>query len=116
MKIYIGFIVAASKMFFRRKSSIFWTLFFPVVIMLALGNFSFGAYSAPNVGLVNNSTNQLANNLSNTLSQATTIVVKINPGEESIFSRPYQNFPNDVESSNKESFLTASQKVLQKLY
>ena len=76
MKIYIGFIIAASKMFFRRKSSIFWTLFFPVVIMLALGNFSFGAYSAPNVGLINNANSQAASNLANALTQANTIVVK----------------------------------------
>ena len=76
MKIYIGFIVAASKMFFRRKSSIFWTLFFPVVIMLALGNFNFGAYSAPNVGLINNSTDQAASNISNALLKTSTVVVK----------------------------------------
>ena len=76
MKIYIGFIVAASKRFFRRKSSIFWTLFFPVVIMLALGNFNFGAYSAPNVGLINNSTDQAASNISNALLKTSTIVVK----------------------------------------
>ena len=51
MKIYLSFTVAASKMFFRRKSSIFWSLFFPVVTMLVLGNAGFIGYSAPNVGL-----------------------------------------------------------------
>ena len=51
MKIYLSFTIAASKMFFRRKSSIFWSLFFPVVTMLVLGNAGFIGYSAPNVGL-----------------------------------------------------------------
>jgi len=51
VKIYLSFTVAASKMFFRRKSSIFWSLFFPVVTMLVLGNAGFIGYSAPNVGL-----------------------------------------------------------------
>lgn len=113
MKIYIGFVVAASKMFFRRKSSIFWTLFFPVVIMLALGNFSFGAYSAPNVGLVNNSTNQLANNLSNTLSQATTIVVKelksAAEGDEALEKGSvvaYIEIPNNFTKTNNNIAIT----------
>ena len=58
MKIYLSFTVAASKMFFRRKSSIFWSLFFPVVTMLVLGNAGFIGYSAPNVGLyINGETN-----------------------------------------------------------
>ena len=55
MKIYLSFTIAASKMFFRRKSSIFWSLFFPVVTMLVLGNAGFIGYSAPNVGLYINS-------------------------------------------------------------
>ena len=46
MKIYLSFTIAASKMFFRRKSSIFWSLFFPVVTMLVLGNAGFIGYNA----------------------------------------------------------------------
>ena len=57
MKIYLGFIIASSKMFFRRKSSIFWSLFFPVVTMLVLGNANILGFSAPNVGIVNYSQN-----------------------------------------------------------
>tara|TARA_B100000427_G_scaffold315313_1_gene309291 strand:- start:843 stop:1916 length:1074 start_codon:yes stop_codon:yes gene_type:complete len=52
MKIYLSFTIAASKMFFRRKSSIFWSLFFPVVTMLVFGNANILGYSAPNVGLI----------------------------------------------------------------
>ena len=57
MKIYLGFIIATSKMFFRRKSSIFWSLFFPVVTMLVFGNANILGFSAPNVGIVNYSQN-----------------------------------------------------------
>ena len=55
MKIYLSFIVAVSKMFFRRKQSIFWSLFFPIVTMLVFGNLKIVGYSAPNVGLLNSS-------------------------------------------------------------
>ncbi len=55
MKIYLSFIIAVSKMFFRRKQSIFWSLFFPIVIMLVFGNLNIGGYTAPNVGVLNNS-------------------------------------------------------------
>tara|TARA_B100001113_G_scaffold67014_1_gene51604 strand:+ start:1693 stop:2739 length:1047 start_codon:yes stop_codon:yes gene_type:complete len=64
MKIYLSFTIAASKMFFRRKSSIFWSLFFPVVTMLVLGNAGFIGYSAPDVGLYNNSGPGEANKIS----------------------------------------------------
>ncbi|MBR74566.1 MAG: hypothetical protein CL872_06495, partial [Dehalococcoidaceae bacterium] len=113
MKIYTGFIIAASKMFFRRKSSIFWTLFFPVVIMLALGNFSFGAYSAPNVGLINNADGQAARNLSGALAKASTIVVKnLNSSTEgdnalekgSIVA--YIEIPNDFTNANNNIAIT----------
>jgi len=53
MKIYIGFITASTKMFFRRKSSIFWSLFFPVVTMLVFGNANIMGFSAPNIGILN---------------------------------------------------------------
>ena len=61
MKIYLSFTIAASKMFFRRKSSIFWSLFFPVVTMLVLGNAGFIGYSAPNVGLFSTTENETIN-------------------------------------------------------
>ena len=63
MKIYLSFTIAASKMFFRRKSSIFWSLFFPVVTMLVLGNAGFIGYNAPNVGLFSTTENETIDEL-----------------------------------------------------
>ena len=74
MKIYLSFTIAASKMFFRRKSSIFWSLFFPVVTMLVLGNAGFIGYSAPNVGLYINS--EIDNDTASKLKSSNSITIR----------------------------------------
>ena len=86
MKIYLSFTIAASKMFFRRKSSIFWSLFFPVVTMLVLGNAGFIGYSAPDVGLFSTSENKTIDELKSS---------------KSISIREYQSKDNALEALEK---------------
>ena len=86
MKIYLSFTIAASKMFFRRKSSIFWSLFFPVVTMLVLGNAGFIGYSAPNVGLFSTTENETIDELKSS---------------KSITIREYQSKDNALEALEK---------------
>tara|TARA_B100000683_G_scaffold73029_1_gene71636 strand:- start:977 stop:2014 length:1038 start_codon:yes stop_codon:yes gene_type:complete len=86
MKIYLSFTIAASKMFFRRKSSIFWSLFFPVVTMLVLGNAGFIGYSAPDVGLFSISENKTIDELKSS---------------KSISIREYQSKDNALEALEK---------------
>ncbi|MEC8713342.1 MAG: ABC transporter permease, partial [Chloroflexota bacterium] len=76
----------ASKMFFRRKSSIFWSLFFPVVTMLVLGNAGFIGYSAPNVGLFSTTANEIIDELKSS---------------KSITIREYQSKDNALEALEK---------------
>lgn len=86
MKIYLSFTIAASKMFFRRKSSIFWSLFFPVVTMLVLGNAGFIGYSAPNVGLFSTTENEIIDELKSS---------------KSVTIREYQSIDNALEALEK---------------
>ena len=86
MRIYLSFTIAASKMFFRRKSSIFWSLFFPVVTMLVLGNAGFIGYSAPNVGLFSTTANEIIDELKSS---------------KSITIREYQSKDNALEALEK---------------
>ena len=86
MRIYLSFTIAASKMFFRRKSSIFWSLFFPVVTMLVLGNAGFIGYSAPNVGLFYTTANEIIDELKSS---------------KSITIREYQSKDNALEALEK---------------
>ena len=86
MKIYLSFTIAASKMFFRRKSSIFWSLFFPVVTMLVLGNAGFIGYNAPNVGLFSTTENETIDELKSS---------------KSITIREYQSKDNALEALEK---------------
>ena len=86
MRIYLSFTIAASKMFFRRKSSIFWSLFFPVVTMLVLGNAGFIGYSEPNVGLFYTTANEIIDELKSS---------------KSITIREYQSKDNALEALEK---------------
>ena len=86
MRIYLSFTIAASKMFFRRKSSIFWSLFFPVVTMLVLGNAGFIGYSAPNVGLFSTTANEIIDEFKSS---------------KSITIREYQSKDNALEALEK---------------
>ena len=88
MKIYIGFIIASTKMFFRRKSSIFWSLFFPVVTMLVFGNANIIGYSAPNIGVLNysqgNSSQIIIDDLNNSKSVKIIELESKSNGDESL--------------------------------
>ncbi len=77
MKIYLSFTIAASKMFFRRKSSIFWSLFFPVVTMLVFGNANILGYSAPNVGLIDYANTDNSRLITESLKQSKSTEIQI---------------------------------------
>jgi len=57
MKIYLIIAKSTIKMYFRRTQSLFWSLFFPVVMMLGIGFFGFGQFTPPKLGIVNYSNN-----------------------------------------------------------
>jgi len=82
MKIYLSFTIAASKMFFRRKSSIFWSLFFPVVTMLVFGNANILGYSPPNVGLIDYSNTDNSTKITDKLKKSESIEIKVLNSED----------------------------------
>lgn len=53
MKIYLIIAKSTIKMYFRRTQSLFWTLFFPIVMMLGIGFFGFGQFTPPKLGVIN---------------------------------------------------------------
>ncbi len=57
MNIYLIIAKSTIKMYFRRTQSLFWTLFFPVVMMLGIGFFGFGQFTPPKLGIINYSNN-----------------------------------------------------------
>ena len=57
MKIYLIIAKATIKMYFRRTQSLFWSLFFPVVMMLGIGFFGFGQFTPPKLGIIDYSNN-----------------------------------------------------------
>ena len=57
MNIYLIIAKSTIKMYFRRTQSLFWTLFFPVVMMLGIGFFGFGQFIPPKLGIINYSNN-----------------------------------------------------------
>ena len=76
MKIYLALVSASLKMYFRRVQSIFWALFFPSLIILIFGMMRFGQYSPPDLGIVDNSQNELSSQLQNKLIESDLIRVK----------------------------------------
>lgn len=58
MRLYLALIVASLKMYFRDKQALFWSLFFPMLIMLIFGMVNFDRFSPPQVGVVDGAKNQ----------------------------------------------------------
>ena len=54
MKISFAIAIATMKMYFRRSQSLFWSLFFPVVLMIGLGFYGFGEFSPSKLGVIDN--------------------------------------------------------------
>ncbi len=63
MKIYLAFIVAEIKMFYRDRAALFWTLAFPMIMMLIFGFLNFDRYDPPDVGIVDNAHNEASASL-----------------------------------------------------
>ena len=112
MRIYFSFIVAVSKMFFRRKQSIFWSLFFPIVAMLVFGNLKIVGYSAPNVGILNSSDNAKStiqkleeSNVINivTIESSSEAYNALEKGSIAAFIELPENFNEETPTSNKLS-------------
>ncbi|MEM7016842.1 MAG: ABC transporter permease [Pseudomonadota bacterium] len=51
MSLYVALTIASLKMYFRDRQALFWTIFFPLLIMLMLGSFRFGGFNPPDVGV-----------------------------------------------------------------
>ena len=81
MKIYLIIASSTIKMYFRRTQSLFWTLFFPVVMMVGLGFFGFGEYEKPKLGLIDQAENSISAEFVNKLEQKSYIEIDKNLGE-----------------------------------
>lgn len=57
MRLYTSLILASLKMYFRDKQALFWSLFFPLLIMVIFGMMNFDRFSPPEVGVVDGSNN-----------------------------------------------------------
>jgi len=63
VSIYVALTVASLKMYFRNWQGVFWSLFFPAVIMVIFGFINFGGFNAPDVGVVDQSQTPISTRL-----------------------------------------------------
>ncbi len=63
MSIHIAMIMASLKMYFRDRQALFWTLFFPMIIMLIFGLMNFDRFTPPDVGVVDNANSDASREL-----------------------------------------------------
>ncbi|SVE20390.1 uncharacterized protein METZ01_LOCUS473244, partial [marine metagenome] len=70
------------KMYFRRSQSLFWSLFFPVVLMIGLGFYGFGEFSPSKLGVIDNAKNQYSKELIKAVSEKKYIEIEINTREK----------------------------------
>ena len=79
MKIYLIIAASTIKMYFRRTQSLFWTLFFPVVMMVGLGFFGFGEYEKPKLGVIDQAENSISTEFVNKLEQKVEVTANFSP-------------------------------------
>ena len=82
MRIYFVLTIASLKMYFRNRQAIFWALFFPMLIMLIFGLLNFDQFSPPNVGLVDNATNEASSTFRNAIDSGDDRLLDLSVGEE----------------------------------
>ncbi len=70
MRIYLALITASLKMYFRDRTALFWSLFFPVLIMVIFGLMNFDRFSPPEAGVVDGADNQASQALTAALGGA----------------------------------------------
>ena len=63
MSLYVALIVVSLKMFYRNRQAIFFTVFFPLVILLILGILNFDRFNEPDVGVVDLARNEASRSL-----------------------------------------------------
>ena len=81
MKIALIIALATMKMYFRRSQSFFWSLFFPVVLMIGLGFYGFGEFSPSKLGIIDGAKNQYSKELIKAISEKKYIKTEINTRE-----------------------------------
>ena len=81
MKIALIIALATMKMYFRRSQSFFWSLFFPVVLMIGLGFYGFGEFSPSKLGIIDGAENQYSKELIKAISEKKYIKTEINTRE-----------------------------------
>ena len=99
MRIYQAFIVAELKMFFRDRAALFWTLAFPIVMMVVFGLFNFGSFEPPEVGIVDNARND-----------ASKVLVSVLKGEfdgEPLFNVPDSQDAEELQAQILDGDITA---------
>lgn len=82
MRIYFVLTIASLKMYFRNRQAIFWALFFPMLIMLIFGLLNFDQFSPPNVGLVDNATNDASTAFRNVIDDGDEQLLDLKVGDE----------------------------------
>ena len=82
MRIYFVLTIASLKMYFRNRQAIFWALFFPMLIMLIFGLLNFDEFSPPNVGLVDNATNEASTAFRNVIDDGDEQLLDLKVGDE----------------------------------
>ena len=58
MRLFRSVTIASLKMYFRNRQAIFWSLFFPLLIMVIFGLLDFDRYNPPRVGVVDLAENE----------------------------------------------------------
>ena len=87
MKIALIIALATMKMYFRRSQSFFWSLFFPVVLMIGLGFYGFGEFSPSKLGIIDGAENQYSKELIKAISEKKYIKTEINTREKYLIKK-----------------------------
>ena len=71
MRYYVALTIASLKIYFREPAAIFWSFFFPVLILVIFGNINFGGPSTITLGLVDQANNSASQGLKTALTSVT---------------------------------------------
>ncbi|MBL06679.1 MAG: hypothetical protein CL773_02280 [Chloroflexi bacterium] len=125
MSIYLIIAKSTIKMYFRRTQSLFWTLFFPIVMMLGIGFFGFGQFTPPKLGIINYSNSYESDLFLEELNKKEYVEIKIiseNEIEKSILEGKIDSVMTiseefKLESPNLEiSYENSKEKIAQEFY
>ncbi|MBI4221002.1 MAG: hypothetical protein HY682_12715, partial [Chloroflexi bacterium] len=67
MRLFLSMSAASLKMYFRNRQAIFWSLFFPLLVMLIFGLLDFDRFNPPEVAVIDEAGNDVSGRFTHSL-------------------------------------------------